>query len=61
MMTFLILLGALYAFGALAMIVAAHNAPEAWQDETGFHIVWRNNDPDAADVACVWDGATAAA
>jgi len=61
MMTFLILLGAFYAVGALAMAVAAHNAPEGWQDETGFHILWRNDDPDRADVACVWDFAPAPA
>ena len=61
MTTFLILLGCLYSLGAIVMFVAAGNAPEGYEDETGFHRVWRNNDPERADVACVWEMTTAPA
>lgn len=55
----LIILGCVYALGAIITLVSARNAPEGWEDETGFHVVWRNNDPERADVACIWDGAGA--
>ena len=30
------------------------DAPEGYQDETGFHIAWRNNSDQAQDISCVW-------
>ena len=54
MMTVLALLGGLYAMGILAFLFGMQRAPEAYEDEEGFHLVWRNNDPERADVACVW-------
>jgi hypothetical protein len=45
---------AAYVFGILAMLVGMRYAPEGYQDEEGFHIHWRNNDPQIRDVACVW-------
>lgn len=35
------------------------NAPEAYQDETGFNLVWCNNDTQIRDVSCVWIPAAA--
>lgn len=61
MFTVFIALGSLYALGAVLMSVEFHFAPEGYEDETGFHVVWKNNDPDRADVACVWDAGVPAA
>ena len=55
MMTLFALFGATFAAGAVVLFVGIHSAPEGYEDETGFHVVWRNNHPEAADVACVWD------
>lgn len=54
MMTILALVGGLYSVGAIILFFGVRNAPEGFEDENGFNIVWRNNDPDRADVACVW-------
>lgn len=54
MMTFLALLGGLFALGTTILAIGVRNAPEGYEDETGFHIVWCNNHPEVADVACVW-------
>lgn len=32
-------------------------APEGYQTEDGFNIVWKNNSPDLEDVSCVWSSA----
>jgi hypothetical protein len=55
MMTFLALFGGLFAVATALLLYEMHNAPEGYEDETGFHFVWRNNTPEAADVVCVWD------
>ena len=44
----------LYAFGLTAMLAAMQRAPEGYEDKEGFHIYWKNNDPEIRDVACVW-------
>ena len=44
----------LYAFGTLVMLLGMRNAPDAYEDEEGFHIRWQNNAPEIRDVACVW-------
>ena len=36
------------------MLIELRNAPEGYQDETGFHIAWQNNSEHAQDVSCVW-------
>ena len=41
--------------GALVVFHGAQTAPEGYEDETGFNVVWQNNRPDVADVACVWE------
>jgi hypothetical protein len=45
---------AVYVFGMLVMLAGIQRAPEGYEDEEGFHICWKNNDPDIRDVACVW-------
>ena len=55
MMTILALLAGLLLCGAIVMAAEIRNAPEAYEDEEGFHILWQNNHPETADVACVWD------
>lgn len=57
-MTLLIATLALFwIFGLSVIAIALRNAPEAYEDESGFHYletIWCNNTPDARDVACVW-------
>jgi len=57
-MTLLISTLALFwIFGLSVIAIALRNAPEAYEDEDGFHqlqTIWCNNSPDARDVACVW-------
>jgi len=36
------------------MLAAMQRAPEGYEDKEGFHIYWKNNDPEIRDVACVW-------
>jgi len=43
-----------YILGSIIMIVSMLAAPEGHEDETGFHLVWANNNPSFKDVACVW-------
>jgi hypothetical protein len=54
-----------WIFGLAVIAIALRNAPEAYEDETGFHFldtIWRNNSPESRDIACVWtDGLTAVA
>ncbi len=40
--------------GYLVMALGLRDAPEGYEDETGFHLVWRNNAPETRDVACIW-------
>ena len=50
-------LALLWIFGLSVIAIALRNAPEACEDEDGFHYletIWRNNSPDTRNVACVW-------
>jgi hypothetical protein len=40
--------------GVVFILVELRNAPEGFQTEDGFNIVWRNYSPDVEDVSCVW-------
>ena len=53
-MSLIVILSSLYFVAILVMLVAARHAPEGYEDEGGFHLVWANNDPDIENVACVW-------
>jgi hypothetical protein len=44
-----------YVVGISAMLVGMRHAPEGYEDDQGFHIYWKNNDPELRDVACVWE------
>jgi hypothetical protein len=61
MITFLALIAGVYAAGSLALFIGMRAAPEGYEDESGFNIVWCNNTPDVADVACVWEFSAQAA
>ena len=54
MLPFFGLLGSLYLLGALAMFLGMRFAPEGYEDEAGFQVVWQNNGPEIGNVACVW-------
>jgi hypothetical protein len=54
MITILSISAAITACGAIPVIYAMLNAPEGYEDETGFHLVWSNNTPETPDIACVW-------
>ena len=58
MSIFVLLLLTVIVFGTALMIWELKEAPEGYQDEEGFHVVWRNNAMHTRDVCCVWlDGA----
>jgi hypothetical protein len=41
--------------GGIAFLLAElRTAPEAFEDEDGFQMIWRNNRPEIEDVACIW-------
>ncbi len=40
--------------GTVVMALGIKNAPEGFEDETGFHFIWRNNAPEVRDVVCIW-------
>jgi hypothetical protein len=54
MITLLALVAGLYTVGATVWLLAMRSAPEGFEDEGGFPVVWCNNDPEVANVACVW-------
>lgn len=46
-----------WIIGLSVVAIALRRAPEAYEDEDGFHFlepIWCNNSPQAANVACVW-------
>jgi hypothetical protein len=42
--------------GLVFMLVELRDAPEGYQDQGGFHFVWRNNRPEVPDISCIWGG-----
>lgn len=55
MMTFLALLCCTYLLAGAVLFIATRDIPEGWEDEGGFHMMWRNNAPEIVDVTCVWE------
>jgi hypothetical protein len=52
----LTLFGVAFA-SAGALFVSLRNAPEGYEDHTGFnYVLWRNDPPETPNVACVWSG-----
>ena len=55
-MTTILLLAAIFlVLGAAFLLVELRNAPEGFQSDEGFNIVWKNNLPEIEDVSCVWE------
>jgi hypothetical protein len=40
--------------GVLFMLLELRDAPEGFQDESGFHFVWQNNRPEVPNISCIW-------
>jgi hypothetical protein len=54
-MTFAYVSFAAFLLGSFGILyTCARNAPEGYEDESGFHFAWRNNRPDVPDVVCIW-------
>ena len=51
-------LGLLTVFlsGLTLMLVELRNAPEGYQEAGAFHILWRNDRPEASNIVCIWSG-----
>jgi hypothetical protein len=51
-----VMIFALTIFGTSVVIFAAGliYSAEGYEDDQGFHIYWRNNQPEIADISCVW-------
>ena len=44
--------------GYAAMLIGLHNAPEGYEADGEFHVLWRNNAPDVSNIVCIWSGKT---
>jgi hypothetical protein len=53
-MTLFLLVSAAILGGTAFVLNELDNAPEGYQTEEGFNIVWKNNSPDKEDISCVW-------
>ena len=42
--------------GSAVMFVGLRNAPEGYEADGQFHIVWRNDRPDVSNIVCIWSG-----
>ena len=51
-------LGLLTVFlsGLVVMIVEIRDAPEGYQEDGEFHILWRNDRSDVSNNVCIWTG-----
>ena len=47
---------AVFASGFAVMVNGLRNAPEGFQADGEFHIVWRNDRPDVSNIVCIWSG-----
>ena len=47
-------LAVLFLFAVGITVAEFRSVPEGYEDETGFHFVWRNNTPETRDVVCIW-------
>ena len=44
--------------GYAVMLVGLRNAPEGYEADGEFHVLWRNNAPDVSNIVCIWSGKT---
>jgi len=51
----LLFLAMLFLAGAVVITLGMRDAPEAYEDASGFHLVWKNDAPHRRDIVCVWD------
>ena len=42
--------------GYAVMLVGLRNAPEGFEADGEFHVLWRNNTPDVSNIVCIWSG-----
>ena len=47
---------AVFVPGLAVMVVGIINAPEGYQADGEFHILWRNDRPDVSNIVCIWSG-----
>ena len=47
---------AVFASGFAVMVDGIRNAPEGYQADGEFHIVWRNDRPEVSNIVCIWSG-----
>ena len=47
---------AVFAAGFTVMVDGLRNAPEGYQADGEFFIVWRNDRPDVSNIVCIWSG-----
>lgn len=47
---------AVFVSGSAVMCVGIRNAPEGWQADGEFHVLWRNDRPDVSNIVCIWSG-----
>jgi hypothetical protein len=40
--------------GLVFLLLEIRHSPEGYEDEGGFHFMWRNNRPEVPDISCIW-------
>ena len=48
-------LAALLFSGVVVMVAGLHNAPEGYETNEGFHLVWCNRSPEVKNIVCIWE------
>ena len=54
----LLITAAFFLLGLIPVVNGIRQAPEGFEDSSGFNVVWRNNSPEIRDVSCVWVSAS---
>lgn len=56
-MTLIFLSAGIFFAGLAVMVLGLRDAPEGFEDQNGFHYLWRNDAPEKANVRCIWTSA----